>query len=287
MSSVVHDLVRFGPERCDPVSPQEAAAYTRCLAESHPENFHVISRLLPVGLRADFASVYAFCRWADDLADETPDPQRALALLDWWSDELSRFYAGRPRHPVFIALGPTIERHELPRQLFEDLIDAFRQDQRTNRYHTWAQLLDYCRRSANPVGRMVLMMCGEREERQLDLADLTCTALQLANHWQDVRRDILDRNRIYIPMEVAGQHGLDLESMAEFVRLNESRMPALELAAVPARFGLVLGELVRRTEPLFARGRALWDMVGADVRPVLRLFTFGGEAILRDRKSVV
>ena len=125
------------------------------------------------------------------------------------------------------------------------------------------------------------MMCGEREERQLDLADLTCTALQLANHWQDVRRDILDRNRIYIPMEVAGQHGLDLESMAEFVRLNESRMPALELAAVPARFGLVLGELVRRTEPLFARGRALWDMVGADVRPVLRLFTFGGEAILR------
>ena len=279
MSLIIQDLSRFGPERCEPVSPEEAAAYTRRLAESHPENFHVISHLLPRSLRADFANVYAFCRWSDDLADEAGGAEKSLALLDWWSRELADCYAGQVRHPVFVALLPTIRRHDLPIGPFEDLIDAFRQDQRVGRYQSWSQLLDYCRRSANPVGRLVMMMCGYREDRLLNLSDQTCTGLQLANHWQDVRRDLIERNRIYIPQEVASIHGLDVEAMARFVGDGQAEAPISD--DLQSSYRETLRELVDRTMPLFAEGRALWGMVGPEVRPVLRLFTLGGEAVLQ------
>lgn len=282
MSPIVQDLARFGPEQCGHVSLEEALAYTRRLAESHPENFHVISRLLPPALRGDFANAYAFCRWADDLADEVGDPQRSLMLLAWWAEELACCYAGMARHPVFIALGPTIRRHHLPIQPFADLIAAFRQDQQINRYQTWTQLLDYCRLSANPVGRLVLLMCGYREEQHLTLADHTCTALQLANHWQDVRRDLFDRNRIYIPREVAASHGLDLDSLAPIAHGNTSTdldLTISDVVRVQARS--VLKDLVDRTWPFFSQGRDLWSLVGPEVRPILRLFTLGGEAVLR------
>jgi squalene synthase HpnC len=282
ISPVVQHLNRFGPERCERLNPDEAAAYTHCLAQSHPENFHVISRLLPPHLRADFANVYAFCRWADDLADELENPCRSLALLDWWASELADCFAGSARHPVFIALAPTLRRHDLPIEPFEDLITAFRQDQYVRRYQTWEQLLGYCRLSANPVGRMVLMMCGHRDARLLSLSDHTCTALQLANHWQDVRRDVRQRDRIYIPEDVATQHGLELDELANNIRGNESRLiDSRHFSIVRGRARAVLRDLVDRTWPLFHEGRLLWGHVGPEVRPVLRLFTLGGEAVLR------
>ena len=281
-SPVVRHLNRFGPERCERLNPDEAAAYTRRLARSHPENFHVISRLLPRRLRADFANVYAFCRWADDLADEFDNPCRSLALLDWWASELADCFAGSARHPVFVALAPTLRKHDLPIEPFQDLIAAFRQDQYVKRYQTWEQLCGYCRLSANPVGRLVLMMCGHRDTRLLSLSDHTCTALQLANHWQDVRRDLRQRDRIYIPEDVAAQHGLELDDLADSMRDNGSRLDdAGHFSSVRGRARTVLKDLVDRTWPLFHEGRLLWDHVAPEVRPVLRLFTLGGEAVLR------
>src|SRR5262249_40556404 len=154
-------------------------------------NFSVLSALVPAGLRDDFATVYSFCRWADDLGDETGDTSRSLALLAWWRRELQQAFAGTPRHPVFLALKPVIDRHSLPIEPFDHLIAAFEQDQTVNRYQTWEQLIGYCRLSADPVGRLVLMVCGEERSREnFALSDAICTALQLTNHWQDVRRDI-------------------------------------------------------------------------------------------------
>src|SRR5690606_29775179 len=134
--------------------------------------------------------------WADDLADEAADPAAASRLLAWWRDVLGLCYDGRPLHPVFVALRPTIERHGLPRRLFDDLLDAFEQDQRMRRYDTWGQLLGYCTRSANPVGRLVLMLLGHHDAERFAWSDATCTALQLTNFWQDMRRDVLERDRI-------------------------------------------------------------------------------------------
>src|SRR5690606_34206104 len=137
-----------------------------------------------------------------DLGDEIGDPQRSLELLAWWRRELQQCFAGSPRHPVFIALESTIQRHALPIQPFDDLITAFEQDQTVTRYDTWEQLIGYCQKSADPVGRLVLMVCGEdRSDENFHLSDAICTALQLTNHWQDVKRDVLDRDRIYIPRE--------------------------------------------------------------------------------------
>ncbi|MEM6855841.1 MAG: squalene/phytoene synthase family protein, partial [Planctomycetota bacterium] len=139
---ILRELDTFGPDRCDAMTVVQARQYTREITKANRENFSVASRLLPRELRDDFHAVYAFCRWADDLGDApgiADDPQRALGLLAWWRDELDRCFAGSPRHPVFVALGPTIEKHDLPRQPFADLIDAFVQDQTVNRYATWDQ----------------------------------------------------------------------------------------------------------------------------------------------------
>src|SRR5271170_351665 len=188
-------------------SPEAAQQYTRWLATHHYENFNVVSWLLPKELHQHFYNVYAYCRWADDLGDEIPETARALELLDWWEHELRLCYEGRPTHPVFVALRQTIEVKEIPERPFADLLRAFRQDQVVKRYETWDAMIDYCVYSANPVGRLVLYLCGYRDESRQKLSDATCTALQLANFWQDVGRD-LEKGRIYIPLDVATKHGV-------------------------------------------------------------------------------
>ena len=292
-SAILDQLDTYGPDRCEALSYEDAAAYTRRLARSHYENFTVVSWLLPRHLRDDFRHVYSFCRWADDLGDETGDPQRSLQLLAWWRRELDVCYEDCPRHPVFVALNRTIHRHDIPREPFDLLIDAFEQDQRIRRYDTWEQVLDYCRRSADPVGRLVLYLCGYRDEQRQQLADATCTALQLANFWQDVRRDILERDRVYIPRDVASAHGLDLSVMVEAVGLSASNDPSCKacgtgrglplagMRAIRPAFRSTMRELVDRTQDLFTRGRGLWPLVEPAVRTDIKLFTLGGEAILR------
>lgn len=291
--AVLDDLAMYGPGQTRVVSEAEAREYARRLAESHYENFSVLSRLLPRDLRGDFASVYAFCRWADDLGDETGDAARSLELLAWWRTELDRLYAGEPRHPVYVALRPAVERHDLPREPFDRLIDAFVQDQTVTRYETWEGLLEYCTGSADPVGRLVLYMAGHRDAERQALSDATCTALQLANLWQDVRRDVVERDRVYLPRDVAGKHGLDVSLMAKAIRLDAASepmcgagckagdVPTVGVRALQPPFRAAMRECVERTWPLFERGRRLWPLLDARVRPQVKLYTYGGEAILR------
>src|SRR5437762_6402062 len=195
-------------------SLEQAQEYTRWLAIHHYENFTLTTYLLPRHLRQHFYNVYAYCRWADDLADEIPDRAHALELLNWWGEELHRCYAGSPSHAVFVALAGTVRKFEIPIEPFEDLLTAFCQDQTVHRYATWDGVLDYCRYSANPVGRLVLYLCGYRDSERQRLSDATCTALQVANFWQDVSRD-LEKGRIYIPLDAAAAQGLSEEDIVE------------------------------------------------------------------------
>lgn len=253
----------------------EAREWCRRLARGHYENFPVLTALVPPAVRDDFAAVYAFCRWADDLGDESGDPEQATALLNWWREELDRCWAGEPRHPVFVALRPTVVRCELPRQPFDDLITAFELDQRVDRYETWDQLLGYCRLSADPVGRLVLMLLGEpRDPETFRRSDLICTALQLTNHWQDIRRDRVERNRIYIPR--------GLNPIADFERRLEVTVRqgyGCDHAFLDETRHLV-ASLVERTWPLFDEGRSLLDRLAPASRPIVGLFIAGGEHML-------
>jgi squalene synthase HpnC len=208
-SVVIHNLAYWGPQQTlAPPSLAEAEAYCRRLATTHYENFPVVSWMLPKALQQPFCNLYAFCRWADDLGDEAGDPQRALELLDWWRSETERCYAGELRHPVFGALKPTIDRFAIPREPFLDLISAFVQDQTVREYDNFAQLADYCRRSANPVGRLVLLVCEQSTPQNIAWSDSICTGLQLANFWQDVARDSA-LGRIYLPREDYERFGLE------------------------------------------------------------------------------
>ncbi|HMF79399.1 MAG TPA: squalene/phytoene synthase family protein, partial [Bryobacteraceae bacterium] len=164
----------------------EAREYTRWLATHHYENFHVVSALLPKKLHQDFYNVYSFCRWADDLGDEIGDPAESLRLLAWWRTELEGMYRGETGHPVFTALKETVDRHAIPVEPFDRLIRAFEQDQTVTRYQTFDDVFGYCVNSANPVGHLVLYLCGYRDAERQRLSDFTCTALQLANFWQDI-----------------------------------------------------------------------------------------------------
>jgi squalene synthase HpnC len=268
-----------------------ADAYTQDLVKTHYENFTVVSWLLPARLRVGFRHVYAFCRWADDLGDETGDPARSLELLAWWRQELDACYAGQPRHPVYVALRKTIQEHDVPRQPFDDLIDAFVQDQKIRRYDSFPQVLDYCTRSANPVGRLVLYLCGCRDTERQELSDATCTALQLANFWQDVRRDILERDRVYIPADVAAAHALDIPTMVTAVQADSRNTaqgaccakcaPSAGITAILPAYRATLKDLLHRTWPLFTQGRALWPLVPADARVDVQLFTLGGAKVLK------
>ena len=254
--------------RCLPArgcSMEEARGYTRWLARVHYENFHVATWLLPRGLRQHFCNVYAYCRWADDLADEIPDPERSLSLLRAWEEELRACYRGQASHPVFVALADTIARFEIPAEPFADLLTAFRQDQRTRRYPDWQALLEYCRYSANPVGRLVLYLCGYRDAGLQRLSDATCTALQLTNFWQDVSRD-LDKGRIYIPLDLLALHGLDEAD--------------LQARHFDDRYAGLMRDLLARTRVLFSEGWALTQRVDRRLRVDLELFSRGGLAIL-------
>jgi squalene synthase HpnC len=246
-------------------SAEEGRAYTRWLATNHYENFHVVSFLLPKRLHQDFYNVYAYCRWADDLADEIGDAAESLRLLEWWRGELARMYAGRATHPVFAALAPTVERYGIPEQPFNDLIDAFVQDQRVTRYRDWDELFGYCRNSANPVGRLVLYLCGYRDAARQRLSDATCTALQLANFWQDVTVD-LRKDRVYLPLNILDGHGYTMEEL-------------FALRFTPA-FAATMREAVDKTRALFHEGLPLSRMVDRRLAIDLDLFSRGGMRVL-------
>ena len=245
---------------------EEARAYCKRLAESHYENFHVVSWFLPKSLRPHFHALYAYCRISDDLGDEVGDTAQSLALLNLWGRELDACYEGRMRHPVFVALAETIRECSIPKQPFADLLMAFRQDQVVTRYATMEDVLQYCRYSANPVGRLVLYACGEADEERFRLSDLTCSALQLANFWQDVRQDYA-RGRVYIPQK-------DME----FFRVSDENIA--EGIATPEFCGLMRCE-VEYARGLFEEGLPLIGMVNSDLALDLDLFSRGGLEILR------
>jgi squalene synthase HpnC/squalene synthase HpnD len=242
-----------------------AEEYTRWLATHHYENFNVVSWLLPKDLHQHFYNVYAYCRWADDLGDEVPQKERALELLDWWERELDDCYHGRPAHPVFVALRETITAKNIPKQPFADLLRAFRQDQNVKRYPTWDSIIGYCVYSANPVGRLVLYLSGYSDQERQAMSDATCTALQLANFWQDVERD-LEKGRIYIPLDIAAAHGL---SEADIVDHHFDE-----------RFVGLMKDLIARTRLLFRQGAPLAKMVVGRLSVDLEMFSQGGLAVL-------
>jgi squalene synthase HpnC len=244
-----------------------AQAFTRKLAHTHYENFTVVSWFVPRHLRQDFCNVYAFCRMADDAADEQDSPQRALTMLGELKECTHACFAGKSSSALFSALAETIRRHELPKEPFLDLIDAFEQDQRVTRYQTFPQLLDYCRRSANPVGRLVLHLCGYRDERRQRLSDNICTALQLANFWQDVRRDMQERDRIYIPRHTMDQFGVNEEQ--------------IRTGHCDDSYRALIHHEVDRTEVYFAAGDDLAPSLDKKYRRQITLFSRGGRSVLR------
>jgi squalene synthase HpnC len=255
----------FGPDASYSLTRAEARAYCARLTASHYENFSVVTWLTPRRLRPAFASIYAFCRWSDDLGDEVGDAARSRVLLAWWRGELRCLYEGRTHHPVMMALADTIEEFAIPIEPFEALISAFEQDQIVTDYETYAQLLDYCTRSANPVGRLVLYLARSYDVDNARLSDLTCTGLQLANFWQDVARD-LAIGRVYLPRE-------------DRVRFGYSDADLQARRFTPA-FASLLKFEVGRARALLNEGRALVPRMPRDLAVDVDLFSRGGLAIL-------
>ena len=251
------------PDR--PPTKAEAEEYCRRLARTHYENFSVATWFLPVRLRQHFFNVYAYCRISDDLGDEVGDRKASLHLLDQWEGELDACYEGEPRHPVFVALAHTVREFHIPKQPFSDLLRAFRQDQMVERYETFDDLLGYCRYSANPVGHLVLYVCGYGDAERQALSNFTCTALQLANFWQDVSRDYA-KGRIYLPLEDLRRYTVSEEDIAG------------------GRNTLVFSDLMRfeveRARDWFRRGLPLVGRVNRDLAADIELFSRGGQEIL-------
>jgi squalene synthase HpnC len=265
-SPFLADLATFGPESTAATPAlNEAQAYCRRLATTHYENFPLVSWLLPPRLHQHFYNVYAYCRWADDLGDEVGDRQSALQLLAWWRQELDRCYAGETRHPVFVALADTIRTVPIPKAPFADLISAFVQDQTVVEYDTFDDLRDYCRRSADPVGRIVLHLCGQYTDQNAACSDSICTGLQLANFWQDVARDF-DIGRIYLPREDYERFGY---ARADFDQ-RTTNGPFIELM----RFE------VDRARQCLRDGLPLVDVLPGRLRVDIDLFAHGGLKIL-------
>ena len=259
------DFVRDPAAMAAVYTVTDARNYTRWLATHHYENFHVVSWLLPKRLHQDFYNVYAYCRWADDLGDEMGDTAESLRLLAWWRENLLALYAGKATHPVLVALGDTVARYCIPQQPFEDLIRAFEQDQTVTRYRDWDELFGYCRYSANPVGRLVLYLCGYADAERQRLSDLTCTALQLANFWQDVTVD-WEKGRVYVPLEVLARNGASVEDIAR-------------RRATPGFLG-AMREAVERARGLFLEGLPLAGMVDRRLALDIELFSRGGMRVL-------
>jgi len=244
---------------------EEARAYCRRLATTHYENFSVATWFLPKHLRQHFYNVYAYCRISDDLGDEVGDPGASLRLLDEWGMELSACYEGSPRHPVFVALAETVRTFDIPQHEFSDLLRAFRADQTATRYPTFDDVLAYCRYSANPVGHLVLYLCGYRDAERQVLSDRTCTALQLANFWQDVSVDYA-KGRIYLPLEDLRRYGVSEDDLAQ--KCN------------PPTFCEMMKFEVERAREWFREGLPLVGMVNKKLAVDLELFTRGGQEIL-------
>ena len=251
-----------------------AYGYCERIAREHYENFPVASNLLPTAMRPHVAAIYAFARRADDFADEPgPDADERLRLLDEWDARLDRAVpafsdSGTPGDDlIFIALEHTIRTHRLPRSLFHDLLSAFRQDVVTTRYETWRDVLDYCRRSANPVGRLVLRVAGYDDPRLDEQSDAVCSALQLTNFWQDLAID-WGRGRLYLPAE---------ELTRAFARESD-----LNRGEITPEWRTALQGAVRRTRELFDRGRPICDAVGGRLRWELRFTWLGGMRILEN-----
>jgi squalene synthase HpnC len=244
---------------------EEARQYCANLSRSHYENFSVASWFLPKNLRQDFFNVYAYCRISDDLGDEVGDAEASIALLDQWQEELEACYAGGPRHPVFVALSETVNKFQIPKHEFSDLLIAFRQDQTVTRFETFNDVLAYCRYSANPVGHLVLYLCGYSDSERQQLSDYTCTALQLANFWQDVSVDY-EKGRIYLPLENLRRYQVSEED------LKQNRN-------TPAFREMMKFEVARARE-WFDRGLPLVKKVNKELAVDLELFTRGGQEIL-------
>ena len=245
---------------------EEARAYCAHLARSHYENFSVATWFLPARLRQHFYNVYAYCRISDDLGDEVGDTAASLELLDQWQRELDACYDGSPKHPVFVALAETVRKFEIPQHEFSDLLIAFRQDQSVTRFESFNDVIGYCQYSANPVGHLVLYLCGYRDAERQQLSDDTCTALQLANFWQDVSVDY-EKGRIYLPLEDLRRFGVTEGDIA--AKRN-----------TPSFIEMMKFE-VDRAHDWFRRGLPLIGKVDHELAVDLELFTRGGQEILR------
>lgn len=259
------DLRRYGPDASYTMTLEQARAYCGRLTASHYENFSVVTWLTPRPLRPAFRSIYAFCRWSDDLGDEIDDSARSRELLAWWRGELRALYEGRVRHPVMVALAETVVEFAIPIAPFEALISAFEQDQEVTDYATYAQLLDYCTRSANPVGHLVLYLARAWTEENARRADCTCTGLQLANFWQDIARDRAI-GRVYLPREDRERFGVaDAD---------------LEARRFTPEFAALLKFEVERTRALLLQGQELVPRIPRALAVDVDLFSRGGFAIL-------
>jgi squalene synthase HpnC len=247
-------------------SLQEAQAYCERLARTHYENFSVATRFLPARLRQHFFNVYSYCRISDDLGDEVGNPRQSLELLDQWEADLVACYAGSARHPVFVALAETVKRFEIPQHEFSDLLIAFRRDQTVTRFETFSDVLGYCRYSANPVGHLVLYLCGYKDADRQQLSDSTCTALQLANFWQDLAVDY-KKGRVYLPQEDLRRHGVAETEIA--------------LGRATPQFVELMKFQVQRAREWFDRGLPLLKMVNKELAIDIELFSRGGQEILR------
>jgi squalene synthase HpnC len=243
----------------------QAHEYCARLARSHYENFSVASWFLPRRLRQHFFNVYAYCRISDDLGDEVGDPAASLELLDQWQHELEACYKGTPKHPVFVALAETVRQFDIPQHEFSDLLTAFRQDQTITRFAAFDDVLAYCRYSANPVGHLVLYLCRYRDRERQQLSDFTCSALQLANFWQDVSVDY-SKGRIYLPLE-------DLR------RFDVSEDDIARNRNTPAFCAMMKFE-VDRAHDWFRQGLPLIAQVDRELAVDLDLFSRGGREIL-------
>jgi squalene synthase HpnC len=246
-------------------SVHDAHSYCERLARTHHENFSVATWFLPKPLRQHFFNVYAYCRISDDLGDETGDREASLLLLDEWEAELNACYEGGPRHPVFVALAATVREFKIPKQTFADLLTAFRQDQTVTRYETFDDLLGYCHYSANPVGHLVLYLCGYRDTERQQLSDFTCTALQSANFWQDVSADY-EKGRIYLPLEDLKRFRVSEDDIA-----GQRNTPA---------FRELMRFEVERAREWFDRGLPLVGKVSKELAIDIELFSRGGHEIL-------
>ena len=243
----------------------DARAYCRRLATSHYENFSVVTWFLPRKLHDHFYAVYAYCRISDDLGDEVGDAQTSIRLLDAWEDELNACYVGNPKHPVFVALAETVKACDIPKKPFADLLTAFRQDQTVNRYDRFEDLLGYCRNSANPVGRLVLYVCGYRDPELQFLSDYTCVALQLANFWQDVTVD-WQKGRVYLPLEDLRRFNVTEQQIAD--------------RKFDHNFRELMKFEVARARDYFNMGLPLANRVDKHLGTDIELFTRGGQEIL-------